>query len=107
MSVEGAFRVTPFNIYEHLPQLDFVQNRIGPEKFVCDDLFPSLFKGKYDPSEVPTISQLIVISDEGLWNLVQPEFIRKSRGIPTNRELSKTTGQFRFRIDLPLCTCII
>ena len=27
-----------------------------------------------DPSEVPTISLLVVISDEGLWMSVQPEF---------------------------------
>ena len=54
-------------------QLDFAQNRPSPEKFVCGDLIPNLFKGKYDPSEVPTISRLIVVSDEGLWKSVQPD----------------------------------
>ena len=54
-------------------QLDLAQNRPGPEKFACGDLFPSLFKGKYNPSEVPTISRLIVISDEGLWKSVAPD----------------------------------
>ena len=35
---------------------------------------PELAQMKNDPSEVPTISLLVVISDEGLWMSVQPEF---------------------------------
>ena len=57
-----------------IAELDFVQYRPRPENSVCGDFFPSLFKGKYDPSEVPTISLLIVIPDEGLWKSVQHEF---------------------------------
>ena len=45
-----------------------------PENFVCGDFVPSLLKGKNDPSKVPTISLLVVTSDEGLWKSVQPEF---------------------------------
>ena len=61
-------RHVSFAIIEGLEnsELDFVQYRPRPENFVCGDFFPSLFKGKYDPSEIPTISLLIVIPDEGV-----------------------------------------